>query len=67
MLCVQSLSRVDCSLSGTFVLQISQARILKLVAFLPQGDLPDPSMVPTSPALHADSLPLIHQGSPHNL
>ena len=29
------------------------------------GDLPDPGIEPTSPALQADSLPLSHQGSPH--
>ena len=28
------------------------------------GDLPDPGIKPTSPALHADPLPLSHQGSP---
>ena len=27
------------------------------------GDLPNPGMEPTSPALAADSLPLSHQGS----
>ena len=30
------------------------------------GDLPDPGMEPTSPALQADSLPLRHQRSPVN-
>ena len=35
--------------------------------FLPPGDLPDPGMELTSPALQADSLPLSNQGSPHNL
>ena len=28
------------------------------------GDLPDPGIKPTSPALQADSLPLSHQGNP---
>ena len=32
--------------------------------FLPPGDLPNPGIEPTSPALQADSLPLSHQGSP---
>ena len=31
---------------------------------LSPGDLPDPWIEPTSPALQADSLPLSHQGSP---
>ena len=31
------------------------------------GDLPDPRTKPVSPALHADSLPLSHKGSPHML
>ena len=29
------------------------------------GDLPDPGIKPTSPALQTDSLPLSHQGSPN--
>ena len=32
--------------------------------FPPPGDLPDPGIEPTSPALQADSLPLSHQESP---
>ena len=28
----------------------------------PPGDLPDPEMEPKSPALWADSLPLLHRG-----
>ena len=31
--------------------------------YLPPGDLPDPGIEPTSPALQADSLPLNHQES----
>jgi len=31
------------------------------------GDLPDPGIKPTSPALQVDSLPLSHQGSPNNI
>ena len=31
--------------------------------FLLQGDLPDPGIMPVSPALQADSLPLCHLGS----
>ena len=32
----------------------------------PPGDLPDPRIKPTSPALQAGSLPLSYQGSPQN-
>ena len=32
--------------------------------FPPPGDLPDPGIEPTSPALQADSLPLSHWGRP---
>ena len=35
---------------------IFQARILEWVAFPFSGDLPDPGIEPTSPALQADSL-----------
>ena len=36
--------------------------------FSPPGNLPDPGVKPSSPALQADSLPLSYQGSPsiHN-
>ena len=34
---------------------------------LPPGDLPDPGVEPTSPALQVDSLPLSHWGSPKQL
>ena len=40
---------MDCSPPGSSVHGISQARILKWVAT--QGDLPDPGIEPTSPAL----------------
>ena len=35
--------------------------------FPSQGDLPDPGIKPTSPALQVDSLPLSHLGSPRIL
>ena len=34
------------------------------VPFPSPGDFPDPRLEPASPALHAGSLPLSHQGSP---
>ena len=35
-------------------------------AFSPPLDLPDPGIELESPALHMDSLPLIHQGKPES-
>ena len=39
---------MDCSLSGSSVQGIFQARVLEQVAMLPSGDLPDPRIEPTS-------------------
>ena len=47
---------MDCSLPGSSVHGIFQARILKWVAFPPLGDHSNPGMEPRSPALLADSL-----------
>ena len=47
----------DCSLPGSSVDGILQARILEWVPFPFPGDLPDPGIKPWSPALQADSLP----------
>ena len=55
---------MKCSLPGSSVHGIFQARVLEWVAFPSPGDLPDPGMEPGSSALQADSLPLSHQGSP---
>ena len=51
---------MDCSLPGSSVHRILQARILERVAgSLPSaGDLPNPGIEPRSPAWQADSLPL---------
>ena len=47
----------DCSLPGSSVRGISQARILEWVLPFPsQWDLPNPGIEPRSPALQADSL-----------
>ena len=46
---------MDCSLPGSSVHGILQARILEWVAM--PGDLPNPGMEPGSPALQVDSLP----------
>ena len=47
---------MDCSLSGSSIHGIFQARILEWVAFPAPGDPPDPRIEPVSPALQADSL-----------
>ena len=54
---------MDC-LPGSSVHGISQARKLEWVAIPSSGELPDPGMETTSPALAGDSLPLSHQESP---
>ena len=56
---------MDCSLPGSSVHEISQARILEWVAISSLGNLPDPGIEPASPTLQADSLPLSHLRSPH--
>ena len=48
---------VDCSLPGSSVHGILQARILEWVAISFSRDLPDPGIKPASPALQADALP----------
>ena len=56
---------MDCSLPGSSVHRILQARILERVAgSLPSADhLPNPGIEPRSPALQADSLPAEPQKS----
>jgi len=54
---------MDCSLPGSSVHGILQARILEGLPCPPLGDLPDPGIKPGSPALQEDSLPLSHLGS----
>ena len=51
----------DCSLPGSIVHEIFQARILERVAISYSGDLPDPGIEPASPAWLADSLPLSYE------
>ena len=48
---------MDCSLPGSSVRGILQARILEWVAIPFSKDLSDPRIKPRSPALQADSLP----------
>ena len=54
---VQFCVTVDCSLPGSSVQEILQARILEWVAVPSSRDLPDPGVEPGSPVLQADSLP----------
>ena len=55
--CATLCDRMDCSLPGSSVHGILQARILEWVAFPSPGDLSNPGIGPESPALPADSLP----------
>ena len=58
---------MECSLPGSSVHGILQARILEWQPFSSPGDLPDPGIKPMSPvisALQADSLPLSYLGNP---
>ena len=50
-LCLTLCSPMDCSLPGSSVHGIFQARILEWVAFPSPGDLPNPRIEPGSPAL----------------
>ena len=54
----------DCSPPGSSDNGVSQARIRDWAAISFSGDLPDPGIEPTFPALQVDSLPLSHQGNP---
>ena len=47
---------MDCSLPGSSVHEILQARILEWVAISFSGDLPDPGIEHGSPALQAEAL-----------
>ena len=51
-----SCSPIDCSLPGSSVHGILQARILDWISFPSPGGLPDPGTESRSPALHSDSL-----------
>ena len=55
---------MGCSLPDSSVQGILQARILGGLSCSPPGDLPNPGIVPTPPALQADSLPTEPPGKP---
>ena len=63
-LCPTLCDPMACSPLGSSAHGILQARMLEWVACCPPGDLPDPGVKHTSPALQVDSLPLSHWGSP---
>ena len=51
-----SCNHIDCSLPGSCVHGILQARILEWIVLPSPGDLPNPGTEPKSPALQVDSL-----------
>ena len=55
--CLTLCNSMDCSMLGSSVHRISQARTLEGAAIPSLGDLPDSGIDPGSPALQADSLP----------
>ena len=66
-LCLTLCDPMDCSLPGSSVHGILQARTLEWIAMPPPGDLPDPgieSTSPAGPALQVDSLPLSQREAP---
>ena len=65
--CVTLCNPMDCSLPGSSVHGIFQARVLEWRSGLPfpfPGDLPNPGIEPRSPALQADALPSEPPGKP---
>ena len=62
--CLALRDLMDCSLPGSSLHGILQARILEWVAIPSPGDLLDPRIDPESPALQADSLPSEPPGKP---
>ena len=61
-LCLTLCNPMDCSLPGSSVHGILQARIPEWLPFSFLGNLPDRGIEPGSPALQADSLPTELQG-----
>ena len=65
-LCLTLCDSVDCSLPGSSLHGILQARILEWVLPFPSpGDLPNPGIEPGSPALQADALTSEPPGKPN--
>ena len=59
-LCLTFCELMDCSLAGSCVHGILQAKYCSGLPFPFPGDLPDPAVEPRSPALQADSLPSVN-------
>ena len=55
--CVRLFATLDCTLSGSFVHGIPRQEYWSGLPRSPLGDVPNPRIKPTSPALQADSLP----------
>ena len=66
LLCPTLCDPMDCSLPGSSVHGIFQARIMEWVGISYSRDLPNPGIEPRSPALQADSLPAEPPGKPKN-
>ena len=58
---------VDCGPPGSSVRGLSQAEYWSRLPLPSPGDLPDPGIEPTSPALQEDSFPPSRQGGPCNV
>ena len=56
---------MGCSLPGSSVHRILQARVPEWVATAFSRDLPDPGIEPASPAWQSDTLPSDPPGKPH--
>ena len=62
--CLTLFNPMDCSLPGSSIHGIFQARILVWVAISFPRDLPDPGIKPWSPALQTEGLPSEPPGKP---
>ena len=62
--CLTLCDPMHCSLPGSSVHGIFEARILEWVAIPSPGDLPNPGIEPRYPALQADALPSKPPGKP---
>ena len=65
--CLTLFDSMDCSLPGSSLHGILQARILEWLPFPSPGDLPDPGIEPRSPTLQADALTSEPSGKPRLL
>ena len=54
--CLTVCRPIECSLSGSFVMEFSRQEYWSEVSLPSPGDLPNPGIKPGSPALQADSL-----------